>query len=81
MSWLKDCLSSDSKISSKRTITLLSFLLVAIGFISNLFFGLKVEEYMFESVMLIILGGLGTTASEYFSKKKSEDPSEKDQFV
>jgi hypothetical protein len=72
VNWLKECLTSDGKISSKRLITLFSFVLIAIGFISNLYFDLSVDKSIFESVQWIVLGGLGATASEKFSKKNKE---------
>lgn len=59
----------ESNPSSKRVITLLAFLLVAIGFLSELFFEKKVSPQTFDAMMYIVLGGLGFTASEKFSKK------------
>ena len=55
--------------SSKRVITLLAFLLLATGFIAELFYDKKVNPQTFESMMYIVLGGLGFTASEKFVKK------------
>lgn len=68
------CLSSDGKVSSKRFITLLAFLLMAVGFIADLFFGLKVDENVYTSMEYIVIGGLGFTASEQFSKKRTAEP-------
>ncbi len=39
--------------SSKRTITFLAFLLVAIGFVTELFFNLKVSPQTYEAMMYI----------------------------
>lgn len=69
---IMEMLSSDGGISSKRVITFLSFLLLAIGFIANLFFKLTVEEFMYETMSYIVIAGLGFTASEYFSNRKSK---------
>jgi hypothetical protein len=55
--------------SSKRVITLMAFLLLAIGFIAELFFEKKVSPQTFDAMMYIVLGGLGFTASEKFTKK------------
>jgi hypothetical protein len=68
-------LTSGGKISSKRFITFLSFIMMVVGFIANLFFQLKIEQYIYESMTWIVLGGLGFTASEQFAKKspKSSD--------
>jgi hypothetical protein len=58
--------------SSKRIITLLAFLLIAIGFLAELFFEKKVSPQTFDAMMYIVLGGLGFTASEKFSKKDTK---------
>ena len=57
--------------SSKRTITFLAFLLVAIGFVTELFFDLKVSPQTYEAMMYIVIGGLGFSASEKFTKKQN----------
>jgi hypothetical protein len=67
-------LSSGGKISSKRFITLLAFLMMVIGFAANLFFDLTVEEFMYEAMVWIVLGGLGFTASEKFAKNPNSKP-------
>jgi len=73
MNWLQECLTSNGKVSSKRLITILSFILIAIGFLSNLFFNFTVDANLFEAVQWIVLGGLGTVASEGFTKKGDKD--------
>jgi hypothetical protein len=60
---------SETNPSSKRVITFLAFILVAIGFIAELFFEKKVSPQTFDAMMYIVLGGLGFTASEKFTKK------------
>ncbi len=55
--------------SSKRTITFLAFLLLAVGFIAEMFFEKKVNPTTYEYMMYIVIGGLGFTASEKFVKK------------
>ena len=71
MSFLTDMLKAegDTNPSSKRVITLLAFVLVAIGFVTELFFEKKVSATTFDAMMYIVLGGLGLTASEKFTKK------------
>jgi len=69
-------LTSGGKISSKRFITLLSFIMMVVGFIANMFYQLKIEQYIYESMSWIVLGGLGFTASEQFAKKTPKSPSE-----
>jgi len=56
--------------STKRVITLLAFLLLATGFIAEMFFEKKVNPTTYEYMMYIVLGGLGFTASEKFVKKE-----------
>lgn len=57
-------------ISSKRVVTLLAFLLCATAFICELAFGMDVKQTTFDSMMYIVIAGLGFTASEKFSKKE-----------
>lgn len=56
--------------SSKRMITFLAFLLLATGFIAEMFFEKKVNPQTFDTMMYIVIGGLGFTASEKFVKKE-----------
>ena len=55
--------------SSKRTITFLAFLLLAMGFIAEMFFEKNVNPTTYEYMMYIVIGGLGFTASEKFVSK------------
>jgi hypothetical protein len=63
------CGENEANPSSKRVITFLAFILVSIGFIAELFFERKVSPETFDAMMYIVLGGLGFTASEKFTKK------------
>lgn len=63
---------SESNPSSKRVITFLSFLLLAVAFFAELFFEKKVSPQTFDAISYIVLGGLGFTASEKFSKKDTK---------
>jgi hypothetical protein len=68
--WLKSMLSDNTdSISSKRVITFLSFLLCAAAFIADLGWDLKVDFPVFQSMMYIVIAGLGFTASEKFAPK------------
>jgi len=69
-------LSSDGKISSKRLITLLAFILMGIGFIANLLFGYSIDSNIYDSMSWIVIGGLGFTASEQFGTKKIKPTSD-----
>jgi len=60
---------TDDGISSKRVVTIVAFLLCAAGFIGDLIWDYKVDKNVFESMMYIVIAGLGFTASEKFAKK------------
>lgn len=55
--------------SSKRVITFLAFVLLATGFIAELFFERKLNPQTYDVIMYIVLGGLGFTATEKFTNK------------
>jgi hypothetical protein len=59
----------NSSISSKRVITFLAFLICAFALIADIF-GYKVTPSLFESMIYIVIAGLGFTASEKFVKKE-----------
>jgi hypothetical protein len=73
MNWMNSMLSdgTNSSVSSKRVVTLLAFLLCACGFVADVY-GYKVNEKLFDSMMYIVVAGLGFTASEKFSKKEEK---------
>jgi hypothetical protein len=62
----------DQNPSSKRLITFMAFLLLATGFVAELFFEKTVSPQMLEAVMYVVLGGLGFTASEKFGAKREK---------
>lgn len=72
MNFLSKMLSGEGENnpSSKRMITFLAFLLLATGFIAEMFFEKKVNPQTFDTMMYIVIGGLGFTASEKFVKKE-----------
>jgi hypothetical protein len=70
MNWFKSMLTDESgAVSSKRVITLLCFILCAAAFISNTWFSQKIDAGLFNSLMYIVIAGLGFTASEKFAAK------------
>ena len=71
MNFLSKMLSGEGEQnpSSKRTITFLAFLLLAMGFIAEMFFEKNVNPTTYEYMMYIVIGGLGFTASEKFVSK------------
>lgn len=61
--------SADGSVSSKRVITMLATVLVALAFLLNLFCGMTVDKNMYDSMMMIVIAGMGTTVVEKFAKK------------
>jgi hypothetical protein len=73
MSWLSSMLrdGTNGSVSSKRVITLLAFLACVYAFIADIH-GYKITPVLFESMIYLVIAGLGFTASEKFSKKEEK---------
>ena len=69
MGQLKCMLSQDPAVSSKRVVTFLAFLLCAGAFIAMIL-GHAIDQKLFDSMMYIVIAGLGFTASEKFAPTK-----------
>jgi hypothetical protein len=71
MNWLQSMLSDgvNNTVSSKRVVTLLAFLICSSAFIADQFMGFKANTHLFDSMMYIVVAGLGFTASEKFASK------------
>jgi hypothetical protein len=69
MDSVKTMLSQDPTVSSKRVITFLAFLLCAGAFIAMIL-GHPIDQKLFDSMMFIVIAGLGFTASEKFAPTK-----------
>ena len=61
----------DNAISSKRVITFLAFIVCSWGFVADTV-GYEVNPEIFNSMMYIVVAGLGFTASEKFTKKEQK---------
>ena len=72
MNFLTSMLSDgvNDTISSKRTVTLLAFLMCSGGFIASIC-GYNVDSKLFDSMMYIVVAGLGFTATEKFAKPQT----------
>jgi hypothetical protein len=70
MNWLQSMLSdgTNNSISSKRVITVLAFLLCGGGYVASMC-GVHVDNKLYDSLMYIVVAGLGFTASEKFASK------------
>ncbi len=62
--------------SSKRTVTFYALILVSIGFFANLFGGYKVDQFIFEAIMFIVVAGLGFTGAEKFAPQRMPSPTD-----
>ena len=60
---------ADGSVSSKRVITVMATFLVALAFVLNLFWDLTIDQNMYDSMMMIVIAGLGTTVAEKFARK------------
>jgi len=71
--WLSSMLSDgiNGSVSSKRVVTLSAFILCSIGFLADIW-GYKMTPALFESMIYLVIAGLGFTASEKFASKKEE---------
>ena len=60
---------NEGKASSKRLITMIAFVLLSIAFLANIFWEIKLQEFIFDGMMYLVCVGLGVTVAEKFSKK------------
>jgi hypothetical protein len=71
MNWLNSMLADgvNGSVSSKRVVTIAAFIVVCVSYFADQFFGFKASTSLFESMMYIVIAGLGFTVSEKFAKK------------
>lgn len=77
--FLTSLLSSEGKISTKRLISLLAFVMMCVGFIANLFWDFTIEDHIYKAMEWIVEIGMGTIVAERFggsSKPPVEAPTE-----
>lgn len=60
---------NDGNASSKRLVTFISLLLLCTGYVANLFWNQDIEPFMFDSMMYIVIAGLGFSGAEKFARK------------
>jgi len=61
----------NGNLSSKRLVTFVALSLIVAGYIANLVYGKVVDQNMFNSVMYIVIAGLGFTGAEQFAPARS----------
>jgi hypothetical protein len=69
MSFLQEMLSSEAKISSKRTVGFAAFIMLMASWGADTFSDFEVKDKILECFMYISVVGLGVTAAEKFGKK------------
>lgn len=57
-------------LSSKRVVSFLAFLCLMIAFFVDLFSSYKITQAIYDSMMFIVVAGLGFTGLEKFAPKK-----------
>ena len=76
LTYFKDMMSDNGSPSTKRWVAVVSMILIAIGYVANLFWDYTIEEFIFNGVMYIVIGTLGITGAEKFATKKPTKKSE-----
>ena len=69
MGFLHEMLSSEAKISSKRTVGFAAFMMLMASWGADTFADFEVKDKILECFMYISVVGLGVTAAEKFGKK------------
>ena len=71
--WLMSMLSEGSEVSMKRVVTSSAFCLLAIAFLLNLFWDIKVNDALLNIMENIVFAGVFSTMVEKFAKKVPAD--------
>lgn len=69
--FMNKLLKPNTGVSSKRFISVGGFIFVCFIGLVDLFTNLSVSEYVFEGLVFIILGGLGSTAIEAYRNRST----------
>ena len=78
LTYIKDMMSDNGVPSTKRWVAVVSTILIAVGYIANLFWDYTIEEFIFNGVMYIVIGTLGITGAEKFAPKKPTKKSDEE---
>ena len=73
-----DLLNSSSKISSRRFIAILAFIVIVVIAFIDLFTSNTISEFIFDALMWIVLAGMGFATSDKFSMKSKKDETKTD---
>ena len=69
---IKEMLSDGNTLSSKRVIAFLTFLIIAVSYFVDQFTQYKITKDLFDSLMWIVIGGMGITGVEKFAPKTNQ---------
>ena len=61
--------SQNNTISSKRIVVFLCVIMMVVGFVANVGYGIEVSEHIYTSIMYVVLVGVGLTGIEKFAPK------------
>ena len=80
MKWLSSMVrdGTNGSVSSKRVITLVAFILCGVAFMVDLLTSYDATPALFDSMMYIVIAGLGFTATEKFSKRTEVNEKEEE---
>jgi len=59
------------EFSSKRTVTFFAVVMMLIAFVAQIFFGIDIPQWMFESIVYVVIAGVGFVAAEHLGNFKS----------
>jgi hypothetical protein len=59
----------NGSVSSKRVVTVICTIMMVVGFVANVFFGLPVDKDIYNSIMWVVVAGVGFTGLEKFGPK------------
>ena len=67
LQFIKNMLSENTAVSSKRVVGILAFLVIIFIGLVNMFTGRLIASFMFDGILYICLASLGLTTIEKFS--------------
>lgn len=59
------------EFSSKRTVTFFAVIMMLVAFVAQIFLGIEVPQWLFESVVYVVIAGVGFVAAEHLGTFKS----------
>ena len=59
--------SHNNTISSKRIVVFMCVIMMVVGFIANVWYGIEVSKHIYTSIMYVVLVGVGLTGIEKFA--------------